>query len=1089
MYHRVDGGFYDPFSIRASPERFRDQMEWLRSRYQIASLAEIVASAQQGAIEPGFAAVTFDDAYESVFTVARPILEELKIPATIFFTGHFLGRRPFWWERLADILQRADRLRCGDMHPSTITDGATILPARGGLLATLRAKLLPMPSAEREGALDRLESDHGLPPARPRAGPMTPAQARRIDGTLFDIGAHTLTHPDLTLLSDEEARVEISGSRAALETFCGRAVQLFCYPFGAHDERIRQIAAEAGVSAALAVEDRCLEAREDVFALPRVDPGDRSSVALEARVAALEAKAEISKRPVVAHPSAKPDAEPAFDFGDFASTKPASSSYGYDRGEPIDRHYIEAFLDRHRYDISGRVLEVKNRTYATRFGHAGSVCDVLDIDPANAAATIVDDLQIGEKIPSDTYDCIILTQVLQLVYDLPAAMRTLHRVLKPGGVLLVTVGGITAANQQPWYWSFHPAAVRRLLESFDRRSLIVEGHGNVGSAAAFLMGLAQHELPAGMLDARDEQYTILVTARAVKSPVATGVAWPELPMPNDPPLISVLMALRNAEQTVGAAIDSVLRQTVSDWELVVVDDRSEDSSRDRVAAYAERYPDRVRLVRAPARVGASGARNIALSYAAGEFICFFDSDDILHPRKLEHDLSVFSRFPEIGAVAGPALWWWEDGSSPARVDRIFGSGRVLLPPAFSLATYVRKEGEPPCPHALMYRRRALADIGGFDRALHTYEDQKLTADFGFRHALYVSPHCLVEYRRSERSLWSTSRRDGSGSESRGRFHKWLVAAAQAGNANELVPGAPAELDPAIFERLFKRYRRTLGDVTALEPLPGGVRNTCHLVHAGGGKRFVVKTYWQSNGLDCAVEAAALQRLAAANVAVARIAPSDRGKLFEAWSGRSSLMLEFIDGKTPLAGGATLFTIGRLMAQIHAVPPGEITRRHYADLRRLNELRHTAPDSHRALIARAAEAVLPVDGLALPKVLSHTDLHRWNLLALDQQIFAIDFEHAALEPRPFDLARAILFSHEDGDCFDREIADAVLSGYASGQLSSEERSALPIYMVLACAHWLLSELSKPEAETVRREPARIAQLLETLLSALRTPPSL
>jgi SAM-dependent methyltransferase len=212
------------------------------------------------------------------------------------------------------------------------------------------------------------------------------------------------------------------------------------------------------------------------------------------------------------------------DFGDFKRLTPISREFGFDRGQPIDRYYIDGFLQRHAADIQGRVVEVYDNTYTRRFGGNRVVrSDVLDIDEGNSRATIVADLTGAGDVPSNSFDCFILTQTLQLIYDLHAAVRNVHRLLKPGGVLLATIPGVSQIDRyncaDTWCWGFTKVSARRLFEqSFRADDIEVTAHGNVLSAVSFLEGVATQELRPDELDYIDPCYELLITVRAVKSP-------------------------------------------------------------------------------------------------------------------------------------------------------------------------------------------------------------------------------------------------------------------------------------------------------------------------------------------------------------------------------------------------------------------------------------------------------------------------------------------------------------------------------------------------------------------------------------------
>jgi glycosyltransferase involved in cell wall biosynthesis len=213
-------------------------------------------------------------------------------------------------------------------------------------------------------------------------------------------------------------------------------------------------------------------------------------------------------------------------FGSLRRLTPISRAFGFDRGLPIDRYYVEGFLSRYAHDIRGRVLEIGDDSYTRTFGSSRvTTRDVLHVVEGNPRATIVADLTCAAHIPSDIFDCVILPQTLQLIYDVRAALKTLYRVLKPGGVVLATFPGISQISDDEWggywCWGFTTLSARRLFEeAFPAANVQVEAYGNVLAATAFLQGLATEELRREELDHEDADYEMLITVRAVK-PEAT----------------------------------------------------------------------------------------------------------------------------------------------------------------------------------------------------------------------------------------------------------------------------------------------------------------------------------------------------------------------------------------------------------------------------------------------------------------------------------------------------------------------------------------------------------------------------------------
>jgi glycosyltransferase involved in cell wall biosynthesis len=212
-------------------------------------------------------------------------------------------------------------------------------------------------------------------------------------------------------------------------------------------------------------------------------------------------------------------------MGDLRRTVPFSKEFGYDRGKPLDRHYIEAFLMQNASDIKGRVLEIGDSTYTMQFGaERVATADVLNRFPGNPQTTFLGDLAGESNLPSDTFDCVVLTQTLHLIYDMQAAVRTLLRVLRPGGVLLITVPWVSSIDRgewgDTWYWSLTPRALDRLLsEHFGGGNVSINHYGNVLAATAFLYGLAEHELTPQELNVHDRFCPVIVAGRAIKEVV------------------------------------------------------------------------------------------------------------------------------------------------------------------------------------------------------------------------------------------------------------------------------------------------------------------------------------------------------------------------------------------------------------------------------------------------------------------------------------------------------------------------------------------------------------------------------------------
>ena len=214
--------------------------------------------------------------------------------------------------------------------------------------------------------------------------------------------------------------------------------------------------------------------------------------------------------------------DPGVDWGELRRLRPLDPDWGYSRGTPVDRVYIERFLEAHALDIQGDVLEVQEADYTKRFGgDRVTRSDVVDYAPGNARASVVADLRSAPSIPDGRYDCVILTQTAHVIDDLRAVLAECRRILKPGGALLATFPVASRVcleyGRDGDFWRLTEAGVRLLAgEAFGSLRVETTAYGNVLTNAAFLYGVSVQELRPEEFDAGDPYYPLLVGLRAVK---------------------------------------------------------------------------------------------------------------------------------------------------------------------------------------------------------------------------------------------------------------------------------------------------------------------------------------------------------------------------------------------------------------------------------------------------------------------------------------------------------------------------------------------------------------------------------------------
>jgi hypothetical protein len=210
---------------------------------------------------------------------------------------------------------------------------------------------------------------------------------------------------------------------------------------------------------------------------------------------------------------------------DLTRTSPVSANFGWDRGTPIDRYYIENFFRANGHLITGRVLEVGDSSYSREFsrGAVESFNVLQHAAQGGGEATIIGDLTDAATLPPDAFDCFICAQTFQYTFEIGRAVAGAHYLLRPGGVLLATVPGISQisrkdAERYGEFWRFTTGSMERLFSPVFGGGVEVAGFGNVLAATAFLQGLAQEDLPdRTLLDAADPDYPLIITLVARKA--------------------------------------------------------------------------------------------------------------------------------------------------------------------------------------------------------------------------------------------------------------------------------------------------------------------------------------------------------------------------------------------------------------------------------------------------------------------------------------------------------------------------------------------------------------------------------------------
>lgn len=253
------------------------------------------------------------------------------------------------------------------------------------------------------------------------------------------------------------------------------------------------------------------------------------------------------------------------------------------------------------------------------------------------------------------------------------------------------------------------------------------------------------------------------------------------------PLVSSIIIFFNAEKFFAEAIDSVLTQTYENWELLLADDGSTDSSTAIAQQYAQQYPEKIRYLEHAGHEnrGMSATRNLGIRHAKGEFIAFLDADDAWLPHKLAQQVEIMQSYPEAGMVYGKSLYWqsWtgnsEEGQQDYIPDAYVAANKLYSSPDLLLLSYPLGSATPPPPTDILLRREAIEALGGFEegfqKSYQLYEDQAFFAKLYLRYPVFVAEACWDQYRLHPGSCGAVVHQAGQYHQVRSYFLSWLEA--------------------------------------------------------------------------------------------------------------------------------------------------------------------------------------------------------------------------------------------------------------------------------------------------------------------------
>lgn len=251
---------------------------------------------------------------------------------------------------------------------------------------------------------------------------------------------------------------------------------------------------------------------------------------------------------------------------------------------------------------------------------------------------------------------------------------------------------------------------------------------------------------------------------------------------SDAPLVSIVTCFLNPGAWLAEAIESVIKQNYTNWEMILIDDGSVREDADIAIDYTKRFPGKIFYVEHDEHInrGLTISRNVGIKNSKGELVAFLDADDCWLPGKLTNQLNIFKEFAEVQMICEASRFWysWKDAGKEDIIITIGAPQGIYEPPELMKRLYPLSDGQPPCPSGIIIKKEALQRAGGFEEKFsgiyQLYEDQAFLSKIYSKEIIYISEEANNLYRKREGSMASAADDIQLYQKMRLYYHAWLV---------------------------------------------------------------------------------------------------------------------------------------------------------------------------------------------------------------------------------------------------------------------------------------------------------------------------